>query len=214
MHALGSCGAKPVTKLTIGFISDSTPRIKTEVESVIRQTLASHPFFGSRVRPPASLKVDVIADMSVQTSIEHHHFREDGRVKLNLNELQLYKTHLGGGPVCFDSDPLNAQLANLVAHEFGHFIDARLDSAFMFDDGLQPADNPTWRIFYNLWDSYIDGRLGPLAPYSLVERQEESWQVGRVPPELVERAWNGSFRTHGELVEAAVGLQSKSADAK
>ena len=152
---------------------------------------------------PQRFAVRVNIGPKLTTSIKHDDYHQRAEVVLNLDEFQLYEPHLDESSICFDSDPLNRKLPNLLTHEFGHFIDACLSQTFRYCTALRPSDRRHLVRLYHLWDSYIDGRLGSLAPYKLEERIEEATSVGKLDRNLVEKAWQGEFKTYPELVNAA-----------
>lgn len=173
------------------------------VEGVISNGLRRHPFFRLGVSPPDYVKVYVDnvslpvdewerARTLIDPTINHDRFSEDRSVRLRLAQS-------GETGLYFPSRPsVNPELHKLVAHEFAHFIDARLDQSFRYDDALKPPPGSALRYALNeLWNSYIDGRLGQLAP---IDRRQYARTATH---SLIESAWNGAFRTYPCLLEAA-----------
>lgn len=190
-------------KVDVVFAAGGRVDFCTEIHGLITQGLINHPFLACpRIAVPCYVlvKLNIVeAHLLSAPNIDHNSFLRDRSITLSFPKVSdddgLY-THLSGNPIS-----INPRAKKLIAHEMAHFVDARLDQSFGYNDAARPSDPALRSIVYHLWDSYIDGRLGPLAPYNLQCRQH--WAASRVPSLLVERAWNAAFTTYRDLLQAA-----------
>jgi len=176
------------------------------VGGLVREALLGHPFFVGDIPPPSTIQLDVTVGMHERvTFIDHSRYPSENRVRLHIHEFHFpldAAAMSAGEPIFLDDGALHPSLRNLLAHEFSHFIDARLDESFRYSEELRPSDSEplVQRVHFHLWDSYIDGRLGDLAPHSLEERQREA---DTVDEGLINRAWAGEFSTYEAIVTQA-----------
>ncbi len=88
---------------------------------------------------PSSLIINVIIGYDWNTEIDHHSFIVDGLIELKLSAWDiLYKDE---GHVNYEQLKLNGKLGKIIAHELGHFIDAQLDTSFVYSESLRPPDD-------------------------------------------------------------------------
>jgi hypothetical protein len=185
--------------MEIDLVFIGPERVCDKVEVVIREGLRRHPFFDFGVPSPDYVKVyvdnvsvsDDPCEGLVDPSINHDRFTEDRSVRLRFAQR-------GETGLYFPTTSVNPLLHKLVSHEFAHFIDVRLNQSFQYDDMLKPPSGSLLRYALNeLWNSYIDGRLGSLAPW---DRRQCASGVDCL---LIESAWNGAFKTYPCLLKAA-----------
>lgn len=180
----------------------------SEIEQIVREAFLNHPFFAGNVSKPNSLLVKIgvtlFEDKAYRenvTSINHDNFLTDGFVHLNLHWQETYKL------IPFNEIPdyssLNDKLFNTISHEFGHFIDARLNKEFGYKDDLLPLEGLLRRVHHDLWNSFIDGRLGVLAPYTLEERMKDAREINKINTSFIREAWYDGFKTYEHLLERA-----------
>jgi hypothetical protein len=184
-----------------------THQLDTQIEAVITDVLNKHPFFSATVTPPVHVTIrvalgDITAGIPFRTSINYDSFLIDQTVDLMIERQDLHQGSNSFNPACIAPRCLE----RTVAHELGHFIDACLDQAFQYARTDRPSGT-LLKILYDLWNSYLDSRLGPLADCDLQQRQEEASAHG-VSASLIERAWNGDFETYSALLTAARGVPS------
>ena len=173
-----------------------------------RNGLINHPFLASTgIAPPCYvfIKLNIVDPTHISAPyITHTAFLRDGSISLCFPKIGdddgLY-TQYPGNPIS-----INPRAKKLVAHELGHFIDARLDQSFAYNDCARPSDPTLGSIVLHLWDSYIDGSPSQLAPYDLQYRQRLAC---RLPQSLIEKAWNGAFTTYADLLQAATGASGQ-----
>jgi len=181
---------------------NDTHQFDNQIQAVITDVFNKHPFFSQTVKPPHCLTIrvsigDIFNDNRFNTSINYDSFFVDQSADLMIEKLDL---HHGSSP--FNPPSIVPRcLEKIIAHELGHFIDACLDQAFQYAHAHRPSGNLRM-ILNDLWNSYIDARLGSLAPCTLQERQQEA-ACRRVPAPLIERAWNSEFKTYPTLLGAA-----------
>jgi len=172
-------------------LHDLIHKIRHEINTTLHKCCDDHPFFGRIKRPD---KVAFKVEFGLQTSINHSLFATNGTVQITLDARHL--------SVCDPGPCGRPRLDKVIYHELGHFIDARIDSAFAYDDAIRPTAHPDeLRAMYVMWDSFIDGRLGLKAPYSLQERQKPAKTAAL--RKLACLAWNGGLKTFPDIVAAA-----------
>src|SRR2546422_664417 len=151
------------------------------LEREVRSVLEGHPLFAGGVCKPGALVVRITVGMDKRTAIDHTSFPAAGYIRLDLDEIYYPLDRKVGEPLFTGDTEFHPRFGQLLAHEFSHFIDARLTPAFGYGNDKRPSDSGVLSVHLNLWDSYIDVRLGDLAPHSLSERQHEAEQVNGVP---------------------------------
>ena len=189
------------------FLEGATHRFRGHVEDLIRSVLTGHPFLGPLVRLPASLTVNVSIQRNRITSTRFDRYPTDGIVDLNLNEPDLFVLNPDGGSFRPGLDAPCDKLPNLLFHEFGHFIDARLDGSFGYSDELHPKEQRLNDIHLALWCTFIDGRLSDLAPYKLGTRQRDAHEDLSLDIDVVRLASNGQFPTYPSILAEARRLR-------
>lgn len=177
-------------------------RVRETLETAVTAAFARHPFLKQADRQVRFLTVKLAMDLRHRTAIEHSRFASSGEVLLRLNECYLRSGI--GEPFIGETGEFHPMLVPTLLHEAGHFLDARLTSAFGYADSKLPNDRRLTTVTYHLWDGYIDGRLGSEAPYTFLERAQEAWEISRLPEELVRRAWIGRLATYDSLLAEAM----------
>lgn len=168
------------------------------IRKCVIDSLTKHPFLGHEVVLAGRVHIEVIVGRSVDNSqIDHARYADKGLIRLELHKMDF--NLVGGGCMEFSEDLLR----RLLLHEFGHFIDARLDSRFGYEDKRRPTHKSMRRAFFELWDAFIDGRLADHAPKTREQREHEA----RVPCEFIGRAWQGEYSTFDALLAVAQGLE-------
>jgi len=146
---------------------------------------------------PRHLVIEVSVSAHSCTGIQHGAYPSTGHISLELNEISLFAQD-GSFEVSED------QVLKILYHEFGHFIDARLDPNFRYDHDRRPPQGPMRVAYYHLWDAYIDGRLGEFAPYTLQERQNEAAKCQAALPEAaIASIWSGPPVSFDEILSLA-----------
>jgi len=174
------------------------------IEERIKETLNNHPFLEGLDKPDL-VRVWVKKEEKENTQINHRLFSEWCVVILYLLERDIRPYYPGGAFGVHELD--REKIDKVLYHEFGHFIDARLDPAFGYKDEEHKGK---WyaKIYTTLWNCYIDGRLEKfkLAPCSLKERIDLECVVDidskriEIKSDFLTKAWNREFRTHEELL--------------
>lgn len=199
--------------MQIELVFIGSERVCNIVEGVISEGLRCHPFFNFGVPPPDYVKVYVdnvaVPDNTWESlkipvdssTINHDCFPENRSVLLRFAQRGQFGLYVSNNP-----PSVNPLLQKLVAHEFAHFIDARLNQSFQYDHALRPpSDSALGKIVHCLWCSSIDGRLDRIAnlsPFTLCERQEYARQA-LFDPSVVADAWKGKFATYPSLLKVA-----------
>ncbi len=194
--------------LIVQFTAGADHRCASELEALVRSALLNHPFLSITVKLPAHLQVNVAICREQSTAIRFDTYPTHGDVTLTIFEFHLFKIKDGGSVIALDDAPLDDRLINLLFHEFGHFIDARLDASFGYKDSLHPDDPRVKGFVDDLWNASIDGRLKDKAPHTLAERQSDAQEEGGIPADAIARAWEGEWRTYPDLVRVAESLRS------
>ena len=171
---------------------------REEIAACVDEDLTRHPFLSERIALP-KFRINVALTTWGRTQTRHRRLRDTVNAAIQLHVLDLFEPP---GVDCL-MNALSVKLPAVFRHELGHVIDARMDPEFGFANHLRPTTDRLRGIHHCLWCSYVDARLGALAPYDLRERQEEAATRWRVPPELIARAWAGELRTYPQIVEAA-----------
>jgi hypothetical protein len=177
------------------------PQFQEPMNTCVNDVLQSHPLLRGDVSLPDAGELVVRIVATQRTGINHVQYKLAGNIVLSLDEDDAFDRRTdNSGP---DHSRLARGLSRILCHELAHFIDARLDRSFSYDEVLRPSDPRVLSVHYNVWDAFIDGRLGTEAPYSLSQREEEAAEVNGVPPELIRAAWAGKYRTYPAVVAAA-----------
>lgn len=193
-----------------------TPIIKER----IKETLSKHPFFEGLDKPNLVrvwVKMGLKENTQIEvysTQIDHSLFSEWGVVILYLFEKNIrpnYNPYAARKPHELDREKID----KVLYHEFGHFIDARLDSAFGYKE-KELKCQPYRNIYNILWNSYIDGRLKERAPFSLKYRIKKGRDGIKINSEhieiksvFIEKAWNKEFTTHKEILDKTIEIYEK-----
>lgn len=199
--------------VTIEFLSDDDGQrpssiAQAVITSGIEAAVSEHPFYSRRVAPPPRLAVAVLFGEAFQTAIDHSAYSIESRICLQLNEFYFRLNHSGlADRLIADDGTAHEALRRLLFHEFGHFIDARLDRAFSYSDHLRPTDRSTLTLHHHLWDCHIDGRLGAMASHSLAERIAEAKRATGLPADVIRQSWSGAFPTYPIIVQQAQTLR-------
>ena len=139
--------------------SDSEYNNKIMLEDIVRESLNTHPFLGFIDIAPKDLVIYLDVSKMNQFTINHDNYI-NGNIKINIDGLDIFK---------LEQIERKDWLKKILTHELGHLFDARLTSKFGYtEDKLEGILN----LYVNhLWNCYIDGRLGDMAPHSLEERK-------------------------------------------
>lgn len=184
--------------MEIEIVKKSNHRFIDEIVSKTNKCFREHPFINNTFVLPKHIKIEISIELSQKTSINHSDYLGIGLIKIIFDEFDLYLST--GNGISFDTDPMSPNIDKIIYHELGHFVDARLNLSFGYEDDLRPKEKTIKSIHHNLWDSYIDGRLGVCAPFSLEKRKADA---PRVDPCYIEKAWNGKFNTYKSIVTTA-----------
>jgi len=197
-------------KIYVRFLKDPEKRNefylnqKVKIRQKIKETLNSHPFLKGLTKPNL-VRVWVKKEEEKRTSINHRLFLEIYLVILHLNEIDICPHYPSGARELDELD--EEKLTRVLLHEFGHFIDAKVDMQKFGYNDREYECQPYKNIYNILWCSYIDGRLGKRAPFNLKDRIEEARRCIRINSEHIEikadfvrKAWNKEFTTHKELI--------------
>ncbi|MBI5778694.1 MAG: hypothetical protein HZA49_04500 [Planctomycetes bacterium] len=196
--------------MEIEIVNNSSHRFVDGIANKISKCFNTHPFINNTFALPERIKI-VLSIVSIEdcrkTGIDHSSYLKTGIVEIIFNEINLYleeDLHLPAGNVkSFNNNQVNPDMDKIIYHELGHFIDARLNPAFGYDDNLRPKEDRIKWIHYDIWNGYIDGRLGLIAPSSLEERQKDAEKMNRIEPCYITRAWNGEFATYESITKTA-----------
>jgi hypothetical protein len=171
------------------------------VRSALTAALGDHPFLRPRCTLPGQLEIHIGLGTVQRTETRHSGDQSTARVDIYLFETDAFETQpIGSRGVSVKYGVLQPNLPKVFRHELGHFIDARLDREFGYSEAIRPTDPSSLQIYHSIWCSYIDGRLGDLAPHNLKFRQKEAAQFA-VAPEIIVRAWNGEFDDYSTIVD-------------
>ena len=192
--------------MEIKIVNKSNHRFFDTLASKIKECLNTHPFISDTMVLPKSIKIEVSIEDFNKTSMDQSDYLKTGLIKIIFGN-DLYLEDNSPLPsfsmISFDTAPINPNIDKIIYHELGHFIDARLNPSFGYDDALRPQEKRIKSIHFNLWDSYIDGRLGTFTPYLLEERKREAKEVNGIDDNYITRAWNGEFTTYESIVTTA-----------
>ena len=129
--------------------------------------------------------------------MNYESFSTEGEVNVVLGEYDIFDYRPDGRGLDFYR--IGPRFRRVICHELGHFFDACCDPAFGYDRSDRPKLEPVLSVYHNLWEPYIDSRLGPDTPYSLLERQDQAFKKNGVAPEAVAdaagRSENASCRS-------------------
>lgn len=186
------------------------------IEECIKETLNKHPFL-KNLNKPDLLRVGV-EKIKGESSINHKLFPKNSLVILYLGE-EIYdkgRTDRGRDEAGGAWKLNESELKKVLSHEFGHFIDARLNPKFGYKD--EDYERKRYKNIYDLlWNSYIDGRLCDFnLNFSNLEQIKDQISVITKNPKdiieisnLVKRGWNKEFTTHKEILDKTVEIYGK-----
>ncbi|MFB0526630.1 MAG: hypothetical protein ACETVO_04090 [bacterium] len=180
---------------------------KIIIEECIKETLNNHPFL-ERLTKPGLVRIWVKMGPEEKTRVNHRLFSEWCVVILYLWEEDIRPHYPGGAREVDELD--REKIDKVLSHEFGHFIDAKVNTEKFGYNDREYECQPYRNIYNILWCSYIDGRLKKHALFSLKDRMEEGRSCIRINSEhiriksvFIEKAWNKEFTTHKEFLYGA-----------
>ena len=193
--------------MEIKIVNKSSHRFFDTLASKIKECLNTHPFISDTMVLPKSIKIEVSIEDFNHTFTKQRDYLRRGLIEIVFGE-DLYLKDNSSLPsvstISFDNAPINPNIDKTIYHELGHFIDARLNPSFGYNDDLRPEDEMIKLVHMDIWNCYIDGRLSDLAPCSLEERKNEA--KNRVASRYIERAWNGEFTTYRSIITTAQNI--------
>jgi hypothetical protein len=168
------------------------PEILNGINLLLEKCLSEHPFIYKLKQLPQSVNIEAIITLDDVTSINHLSFANNQTVTLYIHD-----SALRGSNDDYIQNPL---LRKIVFHEYGHFIDARLDTSFNY---IELTEKKLYGHVQHLWNCFIDGRLGVGSPSTLEQRVQEGEKALKLASRYSIDAWNGCYSTYPHILETS-----------
>lgn len=184
--------------INIEIISKNSKKIhpyEEQLKSVIIDAIKTHPFITEAGDSLKELLVYLDISNNKNTCINHDSYLLDNTIELTIDDLSL------------NSTDIKDQLKRDIYHEIAHFIDARISKTFGYHEKEVPKEKSRL-VYYHLWNCYIDGRLGSLAPRTLEQRIIEGQDCINLKPCYSINAWNGDYNNFSKLIEVVKTIRT------